>query len=227
MGGMTACVGGAIRGVVVLAAGLVVGWVLGGGSWGIDFTEVGLWILVVAILPAVWAHVDSRRLGIVATEWIWAHAAAWAAVGVMLCALLSGRRMTYVVLAAWLAAACVAVPAWSSVRIGTEHREQVRSTQRPLSAGAMTALTAGGIGVYLLPPVAVLAFTGSIAWTGCFLKCQAPQHLAAVGWLTLSGLILVDVILWGVASWRRFPSRLTCIAAIPLVLYAVAAHLLV
>lgn len=226
MDAMTAWVGGAVRGVVVLVVAFAVGWFLGGRPWDLEFTEVGLWVLVVAIVPAVWARADSRRHGTVATEWIWAHAAAWAAAGVLVSTLLSGWRMRYVLLAACLATACVAVPAWSSVRIGARPRDPAVGAQRPLPVVAMTLVTTGGVGVFLLPPIVALGFGAQTAWTGCFLECQEPRHLAAVGWLAVAGVFLVDVVLWALASWRRFPGRLTCAAAIPLVLYAVTAYLL-
>ena len=90
----------------------------------------------------------------------------------------------------------------------------------------MTLVTVGGIAALLAVPIAVLAWEATIEWSGCFLSCRAPNHVAAVCLAAAAGVLLVDVIVWGMAAWHRFPRMLTSTAAVPLIVSAAAAYLM-
>lgn len=85
-------------------------------------------------------------------------------------------------------------------------------------------MTVGGVAALLVVPLVLLGWLASIAWSGCFLECKQPDHVAAVRLAAGAGVLLIDLVAWGVAAWRRFPRVLTGIAAVPLVVRALAEY---
>lgn len=64
-------------------------------------------------------------------------------------------------------------------------------------------------------PIAWFAFFGLTLWNGCFIECSAPDRPQAMLAFAVSGLLLLDVLLWFWAGLLRFPQALTIIACIP------------
>ncbi|XAS75741.1 hypothetical protein V3G39_13915 [Dermatophilaceae bacterium Sec6.4] len=216
---------GAVRAGGVFLVALIGMWALG-WRWEMDASLAARPALFIVVLEVIWARIDTARLGPVASEWVWAHAAIWVAAGVSVAALLRGMPVIVIVALVAGVAAGVAVPAWAAV--GGAHRTQASmdGPSRPVSAAAMTVVTVGGVAALLVVPLVVLGWLATIAWTGCFIECKQPDHFAAVRLAAGAGVLLIDLVAWGMAAWRRFPRVLTGIAAVPLVVGAAAVYLM-
>ncbi|GGB15039.1 hypothetical protein GCM10011492_00890 [Flexivirga endophytica] len=222
---MVLTVGGAVRAAGVLLFAVVALWLFGWEGGPRDAVMAVRPVLLVAVVPAVWARLDRRLLGAVAAEWVWARAAAFVAVVAATAGVLQGWPIIIDALLAVIAGAIVAVPAWAAIAgIGRVDVSQ-QSVSRPVSRAAMTLVATGGVAALLAAPVAALLFTAYIQWTGCFLACQEPNRAAGLALAVIAAVLIGDVIAWGVAAWRRFPRVLTNVAAVPVIVAAVLAFL--
>ena len=213
----------AVRAAGVLLVALIGSW-LTWWQWELDASVAARPALFVVLLTVLWARADRKRLGAVAGEWLWAGAAIWVAVVVAVVSLLRGGNPDLLALVALVSGAAVAIPAWAAVAVGRRPPAGSGATPRPVSAGAMTTVTVGGVATLLAIPIAVLGLEASFAWSGCFLECREPDHGAALAWAAAATVLIVDIGVWGVAAWRRFPAVLTGAATLPLVVCAVAAY---
>lgn len=213
---------GAVRAGGLLLSAPIGIWLLA-WHWDLDTPMTMRPVIFIAAVSAAWARIDGARLGRNATEWVWARASAWIVAATMIIAAVREWPVFAIVLVALVAGAGVAVPAWASV--GGALRP-VPAGRPPVSRAAMTSATVGGVSALLIVPIAVLAWQSTIEWSGCFLACREPNRVAALGLAAAAGVLLLDVIAWGFAAWRRFPRLLTGMAVVPLLACTAVACLL-
>lgn len=217
---------GAVRAVVVLFIAVVVLRLFGWSSEPRDILTVARPALLIGVLPAVWARRDRSRFGSALSQWVWAWAAAFVSAVLAIAAGVQGAPLAGLVFAALVGGSIVAVPAWA-VATGANDLNASSGTPRRSVPRAVTTLVAiGGAAALLAVPIAVGAWQASIEWSGCFLNCHQPDHVAAFGWAVAACALFIDVIVWGVTAWRGFPSVLTRAAAVPLVVVAAGAFLM-
>lgn len=210
----------AIRAAALLLVAIV-------GSWRWDLRPAAarpLLVIVIVITSIVWARIDLKRLEPGLAEWVWARAAAGLAVSVLIIGLVRGWQPVAAALVAGIAGTAVVVPAWAVVA-SDRPQDPREGLQPPVSRAAMTWVTVIGMTLLLAAPIAVLAFEALIEWNGCFISCRTPDHPAAVILAAVVGVLLIDLIVWGVAAWRRFPRLLTAAAAAPLLTCVAATYL--
>lgn len=73
-------------------------------------------------------------------------------------------------------------------------------------------------------PIAMFAFLGLIAYSGCFIRCSGqPQTdwVATLSYLGVSGLLVIDIGLWAWAGYRWGRVVPLIIAAVPVVLVGI------
>jgi hypothetical protein len=67
-------------------------------------------------------------------------------------------------------------------------------------------------------PVAFMAFTAWVSWSGCFFKCtgdEEPDVVATVVAVVIAGVLLLDVALCGVAGYCRWQRPWAWVALAP------------
>lgn len=90
-----------------------------------------------------------------------------------------------------------------------------RSLVCALAASVLSALVLG-------PPIVFLGWIGLFTWQGgTFMhSTMEPSPTQALPYLSVSAVLIVDIVLWGWAGLRRLPRALTLTAAAPAVILA-------
>ena len=94
-------------------------------------------------------------------------------------------------------------------------------TERHSFIGAVCGLTIALI--VLAVPIVISLYFAHIAMTGClFGPCDnaVSDVPVAILWSSIAGCLIADVVLWGIAGYRRMPSRLVLIAVVVFMLPA-------
>ena len=91
---------------------------------------------------------------------------------------------------------------------------------RPRSVGGAVGFGIAALAVFAFP-IAMLAFLGLIAYSGCIVHCSGePQTdwVTTLSYLGVAGLLIVDIGLWAWAGYRWGRPVPLIIAAVPVVL---------
>ncbi|WP_453985252.1 hypothetical protein [Brevibacterium casei] len=100
---------------------------------------------------------------------------------------------------------------------------RVDAQGRPASISGAFGFGAAALVVFAFP-IAMFAFLGLIAYSGCMIHCEADAQtdwVTTVSYLGIAGLLVIDVGLWAWAGYRLTRPVPLIIAAVPVVVTGV------